>query len=218
MMKIAQCWDDGVLNDLKVAEICRKYGAKATFNLNPGLMENDKRVQRYKYHDFDVWKLGFNELPSVLEGFKVASHTMNHVNADSVPVEVFLAQALDARHKLEDLFQMDAPGFAWPCGKTTDGTVDELAAAGFAYGRTTLNVEQVVPVAQPMRLHSNCHFLNKDFWTIFEKAKPCGIFYFWGHSYEMMDNEEMWKEYENKIATLSADPNNTWIDVVDIVK
>ncbi|MBR4220923.1 MAG: hypothetical protein IKR81_07200, partial [Victivallales bacterium] len=35
-VKVAQCWDDGVCNDIRVTEILRKYNAKATFNLNPG--------------------------------------------------------------------------------------------------------------------------------------------------------------------------------------
>ena len=36
-VKVAQCWDDGVCNDIRVTDILRKYNAKATFNLNPGL-------------------------------------------------------------------------------------------------------------------------------------------------------------------------------------
>lgn len=218
MIKVAQCWDDGVLNDIKVADICRKYGAKATFNLNPGLMDKTQRIMRGKYKDFENGKLAISDIPFVYEGLKVASHTMQHANADKVPVADFLAAALDARHILEDLVQQDCPGFAWPCGVTTDETVKALTDAGFAYGRTTVNVEQVVPVAEPLRLHSNCHFLNPNFWDIFEKAKPCGIFYFWGHSYEMMDDGALWAEYEKKIETLSANSEVEWIDVVDIVK
>ena len=43
MIKVAQCWDDGVINDIKVADLCRKYGAKATFNLNPALHHATER-------------------------------------------------------------------------------------------------------------------------------------------------------------------------------
>ena len=43
MVKVATCWDDGVLNDIRLADIFRKYNAKATFNLNPGLM-GEKRI------------------------------------------------------------------------------------------------------------------------------------------------------------------------------
>jgi hypothetical protein len=35
MMKLVQCWDDGVNDDIRLTQILRKHGAKATFNLNP---------------------------------------------------------------------------------------------------------------------------------------------------------------------------------------
>ena len=38
MIKVAQCWDDGVATDIRLIEILRKYNAKATFNLCPGIM------------------------------------------------------------------------------------------------------------------------------------------------------------------------------------
>ena len=219
MIRVAQCWDDGVVNDVRVAEICRKYHAKATFNINPGLRKADERVTGWRFRDmFDVCGLSLKEMPEVYKGFKVASHTMHHMNADKGTVEAFVKEAVDARHFIEDTFGQDAPGFAWPCGVTTDDTVKALTDAGFAYGRTTVNVPQVLPVAEPLRLHSNCHFLNPNFWEIFETAKPCGVFYFWGHSYEMMNDPQLWAGYEEKIARLSADPEVEWIDVVDIVR
>ena len=36
MIKVAQCWDDGVATDIPLTEILRKYNARATFNLCPG--------------------------------------------------------------------------------------------------------------------------------------------------------------------------------------
>ena len=38
MIKVAQCWDNGVATDIRLIEILRKYNARATFNLCPGLM------------------------------------------------------------------------------------------------------------------------------------------------------------------------------------
>jgi len=35
-MKIVQCWDDGVNDDIRLTELLRRHCAKATFNLNPG--------------------------------------------------------------------------------------------------------------------------------------------------------------------------------------
>ena len=118
---------------------------------------------------------------------------------------------------IEDLFQKECRGFAWPCGRYNDETVAMMREAGFAYGRTTQYVEHVLPCSEPMALHSNCHFMNGDFWNIFEKAKECGYFYFWGHSYEMMDDPALWAEYEDKLRRLNEDPEVEWINVIDMV-
>jgi hypothetical protein len=36
-MKIVQCWDDGVEDDIRLCELLRSMGATASFNLNAGL-------------------------------------------------------------------------------------------------------------------------------------------------------------------------------------
>lgn len=218
MLKVAQCWDDGVINDARLTDILRKHQAKATFNLNPELNDAKNRKITGKFQDFEVGKLARNEFLSVYQGFQVASHTMHHYNADAVPLEQFMRDAVDARKFLEDMFQRECLGFAWPCGKVTDETADAMRDAGFAYGRTTENREDVTRYDHPMKLHSSCHFLNPDFKKHLEKARESGIFYFWGHSYEMKDDPRIWEQFERTIAELSADPEIEWIDVIDIVK
>ena len=43
MVRVACCWDDGMETDLRLIELLKKYHAKATFNLNPGLYYPDRR-------------------------------------------------------------------------------------------------------------------------------------------------------------------------------
>ena len=219
MIRVAQCWDDGVLNDIRVAELCRKYGAKATFNLNPGFHLKSRRLtEGWVYREgYCPGRLAWNEVASVYDGFEVASHTMNHCNAGEVDDRVFIEQSVGARNVLEDRFGKPCRGFAWPCGRYTPETMQLLREAGFAYARTTENVAQVLPCEDFMAFHSNCHFMNPQFWNIFEAAKPCGVFYFWGHSYEMMEDPKLWREYEEKLQRFAADPDVEWVNVVDLV-
>lgn len=44
------------------------------------------------------------------------------------------------------------------------------------------------PPANPLRFVPDCHFAAPDFWERFTAAKARGVavFYFWGHSYEML--------------------------------
>jgi hypothetical protein len=144
---------------------------------------------------------------------------MCHSNANDVDACVFVKEAVAAREILEDLFQKECPGFAWPCGIYTEETADMLLEAGFAYGRTVANTDRVSDFTHPMILHPSCHFLNPEFWNIFEKAKTTdGVFYFWGHSYEMKDDKALWDDFEDKLRRLSQDPDVVWIPTVDLVK
>ncbi len=224
MVKVACCWDDGVVNDIRLIEILRKYNAKATFNLNPGLHSEDREKPRWVapgeggFRGFVNGKVGLKELKEIYGNFQVASHGWTHKNAGMCPDEEFFKDAMDARHFLEDLFQRECPGYAWPCGRYTDSTAKLLQDAGFRYARTTEYTTAVGKTDAPMRLKSNCHFLDQGFWQKFLDAKASGnIFYFWGHSYELMDCEGLWRHTEQKFAMLAEDPEVQWIDVIDIV-
>ncbi len=226
-MKVACCWDDGVINDLRLTELLRKYNAKATFNLNPGLMLQNERINTgwapmgyrgWSHNGFFSGKLAIREIPYVYEGFQVASHCWKHENADTMAPEEWVKKAVEARKFLEDIVQRPCPGFAWPCGVTTPETCAELRKAGFAYGRTTRYTDDVTKCADTMCLDSNCHFKDSNFYAKYEAVRKTGVFYFWGHSYEMFDYEPLWQQLEDKLRYISEDPEAEWVDVVDIAK
>ena len=66
-----------------------------------------------------------------------------------------------------------------------------------------------------MAFHPCCHFLAPDFWLRYESAKQGGVFYFWGHSYEMI-TEAMWIGFGDMIGQISADPESRWAYVSDL--
>ena len=227
MVQVAQCWDDGVVTDLRLTEILRKYGAKATFNLCPGHY-GEKRVEPswmvpgyigWSHRGMHGGSFALSELVTVYRGFRIASHGMRHLSALEHSDEDFLKDAMDARKFLEDLFQIECPGYAWPYGRYTPLKAAALLEAGFEYGRTAEYTGCVESYENPMMLHSSCHFQDPFFYQKYENAKARGgIFYFWGHSYEMMDSQGMWKQLEDKIAFIADDSAARWIDVIDIVR
>jgi len=225
-MKVATCWDDGVVNDMRLAEIFRKHHLKATFNINPGRLKRNERSAGWgafigndgSREPFTVWVQSLVEMKETYRGFQVASHTMTHPAATSIPPEAFLKEAVDARKFIEDEFQIESRGFAWPCGVDTDETCKLLAAAGFAYGRTTKTTDDVMSYSDPMRLTPNTHFMSPYFWRRFERARKFGAFYFWGHSYELADDDALWQDFEDKIARICSMPEVEFVDVIDLVK
>ncbi len=226
--KICTCWDDGVVNDLRLSDLFRKYGAKATFNLNPGLMGETRGANAWQpvgeigwsHRGFRSGKLSLRDIPEVYAGFELASHCWCHENAGSIPDDTWIAAAMSARKFLEDIVQRPCTGFAWPCGIHTPGTISALREAGFSYGRTTLYTKDVLgDNPEPMALRSSCHFQASDFWARYaeEKARG-GVFYFWGHSYEMFEYDAFWKRMEDTLRYIAEDPDAEWIDVVDLAR
>ncbi len=226
-VRVAQCWDDGVYTDLNVIEILRKYGAKATFNLNPGCMEEERIPASWCedvakagwFHGFRPGRMGLKDIGGVYRDFQVASHAWTHDAVGYGPTdEECVAAAVKARNYLEDVLQRPCPGYAWPMGSYSEKAMGLMHEAGFAYGRTTKNVEDVTAYEDSMALHPNCHFLADDFIQRYERAKKTGVFYFWGHSYEMMDCQGLLHQFELKIKYITEDPDAEWVDVIDLVR
>jgi hypothetical protein len=66
-----------------------------------------------------------------------------------------------------------------------------------------------------MTFQPTCHFLASDFWERYEASRQYGVFYFWGHSYEMI-HDGMWAAFADVIRGISADPWSCWGDVCDL--
>ena len=77
--------------------------------------------------------------------------------------------------------------------------------------------DDVTAYTDPMMLTPSCHFQARDFYRRYENAKKTGVFYFWGHSYEMLDSPGLWQQLEDKLAWISNDSDAEWADVIDII-
>ena len=217
-MKIMQCWDDGVANDEPLIKLLRKYKAKGTFNLNPGLHQKSVRVSGWKFKGvYDVYKLSLDEMKDVYKGFKIAGHTMTHPHPTQIPADRLKTELVDCKAFIKDFFGQEECGFAYPFGDYNEEVKKAVRDAGFRYARTCKNVDGVLPLDDPMELPSHCHFMSPDFWAKYEKVREQdGIFYFWGHSYEMMDDKALWDEFESKLAKIASDSKAEWIDIIDL--
>lgn len=215
-MKIIQCWDDGIIDDARLTEILRRHGAKATFNLNFSTFRPD-RYCGWRYKDKkDVWRLGLSELKDVYEGFDIANHTFAHKRPTQISDAELQEEVVRGKESLEQFFGRAIRGFAYPFGDYNEKVKDAVRQTGHAYARTVKNTDRVWPPADPMEFHSSCHFLSPEFWTCYERAKANdGVFYFWGHSYELVD-ETMWQNFEQAIKRISADPEAEWCNIIDL--
>ena len=211
-MKVVQSWDDGIVDDVRLTELLRRFGAKATFNLNPGLHQNQRSFS-FQYGDKGVWRLGRAELIDVYAGFEIANHSLTHPHLPDLSPADLTHEVQDSRHLLQDWFQQPVRGFCYPFGAFNPAVKDAVRTTGHIYARTVAALESVFPPVDPLEFGANCHFTDPAFWTRYERAKASNsVFFFWGHSYELV-NETLWADLENKIAGVSADSAAEWVNL-----
>lgn len=213
ILKVAQCWDDGVDDDIRVIDVFRRHGAKASFNLNPAC-HTGQRTSAWKFRDIKpVYKLARPELVSVYEGFTIANHTASHPFLTRIPVEQACREIRDGRDALEQIFGRPVTGFAYPFGDHNAAVEDLVRECGHVYARTTQSTHHVLPCENPMQVAPSCHFQAPDFWERYAMAKAgSGLFYFWGHSYELMSPAD-WQSFDAMISRISSDPEAEWVDL-----
>lgn len=213
-MTVVQCWDDGVTTDARLADILRRHGAKATFNLNAGHYNQSKRFD-WVYQGTEVWRLGWEDMRAVYDGFTIGNHSLTHPLLDQITIQAARREIFEGRERLQQFFAQEVRGFAYLFGAHNEVVRDLVREAGHVYARTTHSKNIPYPPADAMELDPCVYYLAPDFWSRYEKAKGRGVFYFWGHSYEMT-TEEMWRAFEEMIARIDADPQARWGEIEDL--
>jgi len=154
-MKVAQSWDDGVVDDARLTELLRRHGATGTFNLNPGLHQR-QRSYSWTYGHKEVWRLGQAELSAVYAGFEIANHSTNHPNLPDLSPAELAREIGDSRRLLQEWFQQPVRGFCYPFGTFNAAVKDAVRAAGHGYARTVTERDLVLPPADPLELGVSC--------------------------------------------------------------
>ncbi|MDX1341953.1 MAG: polysaccharide deacetylase family protein [Reinekea sp.] len=213
-MKIVQCWDDGVTSDIRLCELLRQHGAKASFNLNLGL-HGLQRGHGWNHEGHDVLRLARTELTSVYTGFTIANHTLTHPYLTELDEQTIEHEVSDGRKQLQDVFSQPVYGFVHPFGRYDNRVLDAVLKSGHLYARAEGNAVQNFPPDDPLEFRSTCHFLSPHFWQLYEQSKEVGVFYFWGHSFEMI-NEHMWHQFEQTLIRINEDADAEWADIPEL--
>jgi len=217
-IKVVQCWDDGVEDDVRLCEMLREAGARATFNLNGGL-HGRCRGEAWLYRgEKEVRRLARGELAGVYEGFTIANHTLTHPWPRRITLDEWRREVVDGRKILQDIFDQPVEGFVYPYGQRSDETDRVVREAGHVYARGTgpgcAGEPRGYPPASPFRLVPDAHFKDPGLPEAWAAARDSGapVFYFWGHSYEMM-NESDWRDLADLLKRLGDDPRAEWADL-----
>ena len=175
-------YDDGTIHDVRLVEILKKHGIKATFNLNSGLFGSGRRLPE-------------SEVLSLFRDseMEIAVHGLEHPHWNRLPSAMAAYDILTDRVNLERAFGRIIRGSAYPFGAVSDTVVNVLTNAGLVYCRTPGSSERFDIPTDWMRLCPTCHHGNDRLPELCERFlapiphKHPLLFFLWGHSYEFED-------------------------------
>ena len=201
-------YDDAVKQDRRLIEILNRYGLKATFNLNSGLLGTQNTLVREGKsiaHD----KIELSELKELYRGHEVAAHTLTHPHLTKLDDGEVIRQVECDRLALSEIVGYEVLGMAYPGGGFQNSDrVERLIRehTGIRYARTISlsysfdkqdNLFRYKPTAFHLDLADNYRLFDE-----FMAREDDAIFYIWGHSYEF-DIDDTWADFEKFCAHIA---------------
>ena len=206
-------YDDGVTQDIRLIELLNKYGVKATFNLNSGLLGQDGTVP-CEGVTVSHNKVKAADVRHIYAGHEVAAHTLTHPLLPAIPDDdEIVRQVEEDRLTLSELCGYEVVGFAYPGGGVNfDRRVANLirTRTGIKYARTTVS-SHGFDLPADLYEFSPSIFHNgdwNDFMAFVERflameADRKQVLYIWGHAYEF-DVRDTWGRFEQFLQAVSG--------------
>lgn len=197
---VVTSWDDGHINDLRLARLLADRGYVGTFFMN--------QFSHARRHDI-----------AALEalGMEIGSHTINHPRGCAIPPDAWLAECLHMRLNLEADLGHPIISFAYPYNHTPaydqdgDYVLRAVRVSGYESARTTRTLgESIDGYAEPLSLSTDGHFRMpaERFEQAWQRAtsQPGGVFYFWGHSSEIRTAND-WESLDATLTRHAGHPD-----------
>lgn len=200
-LAVLTSWDDGKPTDIRCAEILNRQGFRPTFFMN----HNSPAM------DF------LDQLEAL--NVEVGSHAFNHPSLYTITPAAAAEECSSMRRVLEQKLGHPVISFGYPNGYSPardvegDYVLRAVQDAGYWSGRTTgTKAETVDSIVNPLTMNTDGFFGNsKDLERVWAttQTKEGGVFYFWGHSWQIGKTDEQWNAFEKFVAQFAGRPD-TW--------
>lgn len=218
-------YDDGVIQDRRLAELLRKYGVKCTFNLGFGVLGYKGIANIPGLPEVDVSKLEVSEVLDVYAGHEIAGHGLYHSALDSVGTPLAMYEISEDKRLLEKLVGKPLKMFAYPFGVYNSCVVEMLRYAGYQGARTVESTHGFAIPDEFLTWHPTCHHDDEKLMDLaqeFVAGSSFGpmLFYVWGHAYEF-DGNKNWEVIEQLVEYISKHADTIWFatngEIIDYV-
>lgn len=142
---VTTSWDDGCPDDVRLAELLRKYAINGTFYV-PATNVEGKPV------------LTAREIRDIGAEFEIGGHTLDHIFLDSIDDRTAERQIVEGRTYLDDILGRKTKGFCYLGGKYNKTIEQIVRKAGFEYARTTKNLAIDVKPSEIMEMPTSIQF------------------------------------------------------------
>jgi len=197
-------YDDGILQDERFIDILNKYGLKATFNINYGLLDNKGE---WEHRGVTVKRIDKDKVNDLYKGHEIACHSLSHPSlVDLNDSDLNKELTLD-KEGLEALTNRTMTGMAYPFGTFDDRVIDAMKEVGIKYGRTVEDTKAFDLPKDFYRWHPTCHHNDQDIYKLIDdfindESDDLKLLYIWGHTYEF-DMDDNWDHFETIAKKLS---------------
>lgn len=183
-------YDDGVLQDRRLAELFRQYGLKCTFNLNAGLMGQHWIRSVPGRGDFDCSRVTEEELAEIYREHELGGHSLTHPVLTGQDSAQAMYEIIEDKRRLEQVAGRPMTMFAYPYGVYSEEVISLLRLAGYQGARTVRATHGFEIPEDFLAWHPTCHHndpklmeLARQF--VESRGPRVRLFYVWGHGYEL---------------------------------
>lgn len=187
-------YDDSIEEDQDLINRLEKYNMKGTFNLIPGWFVEEGKT----YPEGETYRL-----TSVSKARKmydhplveVANHGNEHKYMSSLTTAEMAEDTLLCRRTLENLFDRNVCGMAYPYGWYNDALQDVLKICGITYCRTVNETRSFELPENWLEWNPTCHHDDEKLMQLTEQFVKMDsienpkLFYVWGHTFEFERND-----------------------------
>lgn len=205
-MKIKASFDDATIQDVRVAELMKKYQIETIFYwpAKPEMCnEPNGRTS-----------LSTDQMLEISKDFEIGSHTITHPLLTRIAPEEAETEIVESKRLLEQMLDQPINSFCYPRGYSNPAIQEMVVNAGYDNARSTLVgyvhetenrffEQTAVHVACDRKEYAGLDWFDYGI-KLFEIAKkvPDSLFHIWGHSWEI-DKNNQWDRFEQFLKAIT---------------
>lgn len=207
-------YDDGVIQDRRLAPLLRERGIKCSFNLGSGLLGHSDMGGYPGKPDLDISKVQAAEVSQLYASHEIAGHGLYHSALDTIGTPLAAYEITEDKRRLEQLSGKPLKMFAYPFGVYNQEVMELLRLAGYQGARTIRSTGQFSIPENFLEWNPTCHHNDPRLMELaqeFLDGMPFFpmLFYVWGHAYEF-DADHNWQVIEKLADFLALHKDQIW--------